>query len=130
MQHKQAGFTIVELIVTIVLIGLLIPAIVMTITALDTINDRARDLSSVHALAENKAESLRSISFTGLANGTVSFTNELPSSLASPRAASYTITSATPALKQVDIHISYNDHGQNRTIDYRTYIGELGVGQY
>jgi prepilin-type N-terminal cleavage/methylation domain-containing protein len=129
-QYKQAGFTIVELIVTIVLIGLLVPAITMTITTLNLINDRARDLASVHALAENKVESLRSVSFTGLANGTTTFTNELPASLATPRSATYTISAASPALKQVDVSISYNDHGQNRSISYRTYIGELGVGQY
>jgi prepilin-type N-terminal cleavage/methylation domain-containing protein len=130
VQYKQAGFTIVELIVTIVLIGLLVPAITMTITTLNLINDRARDLASVHALAENKVESLRSVSFTGLANGTTTFTNELPASLATPRSATYTISAASPALKQVDVSISYNDHGQNRSISYRTYIGELGVGQY
>ena len=130
MQYKQTGFTIVELIVTVVLIGLLVPAITMTITTLNLINDRARDLASVHALAENKVESLRSVSFTGLANGTTTFTNELPASLATPRSATYTVSIASPALKQIDVNISYNDHGQNRTISYRTYIGELGVGQY
>lgn len=97
---------------------------------IDSLNDRARDRASVNALVENKVEGLRSISFVGLTDGTTDFTSELPASIGAPRSAVYTVSSVSPALKQVDVVVTYNDHGQTRTTTYRTYIGELGVGQY
>ncbi len=130
MIRKTAGFTIIELVVTIALLAIAVPVVVGLITNLGAINDRSSDLATVHALVENKVESLRSISFTGLTNGTTDFTSELSSSIGKPRSASYTISTVSTALKQVDVTVSYNDHGSTRTLRYRTYIGELGVGQY
>lgn len=129
-QTKQSGFTLVELVVTITVFAIIVPALASMLGQLDGVNDRARDLSVINALVENKVEGLRSISFTGLLNGTTPFTSELPETIATPRSASYTISTVNSALKQVDVTVVYNDHGQTRTISYRTYIGELGVGQY
>ncbi len=128
--HSQAGFTIVELLITIVLLALAVPVLGSLVSMLSGVNDRARDMAIIHALAENKVESLRSAGFGNLAVGTVTFTSELPSTIATPRSAQYVVTSPSVALKQVQITISYNDHGQTRTLNYRTYVGELGVGQY
>lgn len=129
-KFSQDGFTIVELLVVTVIFALTVPALASMITTLDSINDRARDLSYVNALVENKAESLRSISFVGLSNGTTDFSSELPATISQPRSATYTISTVSPALKQVEMNITYNDHGRTRNLVYKTYIGELGVGQY
>jgi len=133
MKHNrttEAGFTITEIIVVIVAFGILLPVIVNTIGMLRSLNDRARDIATINALIENKAESLRSVSFVGLTNGTTDFASELPPEISQPRSATYTISSVSPALKQVDIVVSYNDYGAQREMEFRTYIGELGVGQY
>lgn len=127
---KQSGFTLVELVVTIGVFAIIVPALASMLGQLDSVNDRARDLAVIHALVENKVEGLRSISFAGLTNGTTDFTSELPVTVATPRAANYTISSVTSSLKQVDVSITYNDHGATRSLSYRTYVGELGVGQY
>lgn len=127
---SNRGFTIIELLVTIVVFGLVVPGLVGLITSIDRLNDRARDLSVINSLVENKTESLRSISYTGINNGAFDFTSELPNTIGGPRTASYTISSINSALKQVDLVVTYNDHGTSRTLSYRTYIGELGVGQY
>lgn len=127
---KQYGFTIVELLVTITVIAILVPMIASLMSMIDALNDRARDRAAVNALVENKVESLRSISFVGLTNGTTDFTSELPASIGAPRSATYTISSVSAALKQVDVTVTFNDHGETRTATYKTYIGELGVGQY
>ena len=129
-QKKQDGFTVVELLVAIAVVGILVPSLAGFVTTLNRFNDRARDLAVVNSLAENKVESLRSIGYTGLNNGTVSFVGELPNGLASPKSASYTVTTPNTGIKQIDLVITYNDHGKNQTLNYRTYVGELGVGQY
>jgi len=127
---NQAGFTIVELLIVTVVFAISIPALASTINLLGSINDRARDLSSVNALVENKVEGLRSVSFAGITNGTTDFSSELSDSISPPRSANYVISEVSPSLKQVDVNITYNDHGRTRNLTYRTYIGELGVGQY
>lgn len=128
--RKPAGFTITELLVTIALFAILVPVFAGLVGMLDGINDRARDLANINALVENKIESLRSISYVGISNGATDFTGELPSTIGAPRSATYTVSTVTTALKQVDLTVTYNDHGTARTLSYKTYIGELGVGQY
>jgi len=127
---KNKGFTIIELLITIAIFGFTIPGLVALINTINGLNDKARDLSVLNSLAENKVESLRSISFVGINNGVYDFSNELPKGISSPKSATYTVSNVSSALKQIDLNISYNDYGTTRTISYRTYIGELGVGQY
>ena len=126
----ESGFTIIELLVAIAVVGILVPTIAGFVNTLNRLNDRARDYTLVNSLAENKVESLRSIGFTGIATGTTSFTNELPATLGSPKSASYTVSVPNTGMKQIDLAITFNDHGTARTVNYRTYVGELGVGQY
>lgn len=130
MRNTQAGFTITELVLTMVVFAILLPAVANMISSIDTLNDQGRDLVTIHSLVENKVESLRSASFAGLSNGTTSFAGELPNSIGTPRSASYTVSSASTALKQVDITVSYTNRGETRQVTYRTYVGELGVAQY
>ncbi len=130
MKNTRGGFTVVELLIAIAVMGMVIPTLASLVTNVSRLNDRARDLAVINALAENKAESLRSISYVGVSNGTYDFTNELPATISKPNQASYTVTSASPSLKQIDVEISVTTYGEEQTISYRTYLGELGVGQY
>ena len=126
----ETGFTVIELLIAIAVVGILVPTLSEFVNTLNRFNDRARDLTLVNSLAENKVESLRSIGYSSIGNGTTSFENELPTSIGRPRSADYTVTTPNTGIKQIDLTISYNDHGTTQTVVYRTYIGELGVGQY
>jgi prepilin-type N-terminal cleavage/methylation domain-containing protein len=129
---KSFGFSLVELVISIAIFAILIPAIAGFLNMLTVLNDRARDTAAVNALVEHKVEALRSLSFVGLEDGTYDFTDELPDTIASPatRSAEYEVSSVSSSLKQIDVTVSYDHQGQMRTHEYRTYIGELGVGQY
>jgi prepilin-type N-terminal cleavage/methylation domain-containing protein len=129
-RHKQAGFTIVELLIAIAVMGILVPTLAGLINTMNRLNDRARDLNIVNSLAENKAESLRSMGFSALSDGSTSFATELPVTLGSPKSATYTVSNPHTGIKQVDMTITYTDHNKTETMRYRTYVGELGVGQY
>ncbi|HET7630407.1 MAG TPA: type II secretion system protein [Candidatus Saccharimonadales bacterium] len=126
----QRGFTIVELVITIVLFAILVPSIASFLSFLTDLNAQARNLAVVSATTENKVESLRSKGFVAVPLGTVDFSNELPPNLPKPRSATYAVSSVNPSLKQIDVTISYTNHGQPESYQYRTYLGELGVGQY
>lgn len=130
MRQNQDGFTVLEVIITVGISGFILLGMIVMINSLNTVNDRARDLTLVNALAENKIESLRSVGFIGLSDGTTDFTSELPDTITPPRQAEITISSPAVNIKQVDIEINYNDQGAQRNAEYRTYIGELGIGQY
>jgi prepilin-type N-terminal cleavage/methylation domain-containing protein len=126
--HKQQGFTVVELLISISLFAILIPTITLGLGTLIQINNRARDLTLISILAENKIESLRSIGFNSVTNGTTDFTSELPKEINSPRSAAYAVVQAN-GNKTVTVTITYSDYKKPRTVVYRSIISETGVGQ-
>ena len=129
-KKNEQGFTAIELLISISMIGIIVPSIIGLTITINRLNNRANDMNVVNSLVENKVESLRSLGFTGLNNGTTTFTNELPPSIDSPRSATYTISSPQPDIRQIDIQISYTDQNKPQSVSYKTYVGELGVGQY
>lgn len=128
--QNQSGFTIVELVVGIVLIGVVIVVITAMIQLLLQMNSSTHNTVLTTSLVQNKVEGMRSAGFNALGdNGTsVNFSSEMPSSLPRPKSAKYTITidPAKPAEKVVVFDIETG--GKHRY--YKTIIGEFGVGQY
>jgi prepilin-type N-terminal cleavage/methylation domain-containing protein len=126
---RQHGFTIVELMITVVLAGIIIPAVATALSSLAVINKVSRDQALTNALVQNKTEYLRSIGYNAVAVGTTSFTGEMSGTIGSPKSASYTVSSPTTGVKQIDISISFTEYRTTKNLAYRTYISELGVGQ-
>lgn len=125
----EDGFTIVELLVTIGICGIMIPVLALGLTNLTLLNNRARDLSLANMLAQNKAELLRSSGYNSITVGTTDFSSELPSVLSSPKSASYIVSSPQTGIKKVDITISYKDVKTTRSVNYSTLISEIGINQ-
>lgn len=128
MQARQGGFTIVEMLVALSLFALLIPTLTVGVSTLTQINNRARDLTLISIIAENKIESLRSAGYNSIGTGSTDFTIELPPEIAGPKSAIYTIAE-TSGIKTVDIVITYSDYKKPRTITYKSLISEVGVAQ-
>ncbi len=126
----SSGFTIVELLVAIAVGGIMFVSLNTMYTSQTYLSQRGRDVVLANAFAESKVEGLRSKGFLGLDDGTTDITSELPSELSTPRSGSLVISSFSAAIKNVEITITYNEQGQSRTYYYKTFIGELGVGQY
>lgn len=125
---SNSGFTVIELLISIGVIAIVIPALASGINNLTVINNRSHDLTLANLIAENKAELLRSTGFNSLTVGTHDFTSELPKEI-SPIAATYEITNPQNGIKEIDIAITYNDYGNPRTMTYKTIVSELGVSQ-
>ncbi len=131
MNGKGAsGFTIVELLVTLLASAILIGSVSVALNAQVSLAQRGRDLVIANAYAEGEFEALRSKGFLGLADGTNNITSDLPTELKAPRSGSLVISAETASVKRVVLTLTYNDRGDSRTYSYTTYIGELGVGQY
>ncbi len=129
MNARQKGFTVVELVVTIVISGVIIPAVAIALINLTAVNYHARNLVLANTVALNKIETLRSIGYNSISPGATTFTSELPSTFGSPKSASFNVTSPQIGIKQIDVSISYTEYQTSRTVTYRTYVSELGVGQ-
>jgi prepilin-type N-terminal cleavage/methylation domain-containing protein len=126
------GFTILEVVVTIVVASLVISGLSVMVNNIRVINNRSGDLVQINSIIEDKIEQLRSRTYLSLSNGNYDFTNELPPTIAKSKQASYAVSSVNGSsyLKKVVLTITYNDFGKAKTLSYVTYIGELGVGQY
>lgn len=128
MTKNQRGFTIVEMLVALALFAIVIPSLTLGLSTLTQLNNRARDLTLISIIAENKIESLRSIGYNSVATGTSTFTTELPTEIASPKSATLTVTQGT-GKKVVTVSIQYTDYRKSKTVVYTSVIGETGVGQ-
>lgn len=126
----DSGYTLVELLVTILVSSVLIGAASLIIISQGHLSARGRDLVYSNSFAEGKFEALRSTGYLGLSDGNTDITDELPAELKAPRNAILDITSPETGIKQAVLTITYNDQGVNRTEVYTGHIGELGVGQY
>lgn len=126
---SQAGVTIVELLVVIVVAAIIIGTLSQVVTTYVHTSQRGRYLNLANSYVEGKVEALRNTGYNAIPAGTTSLTGELPSQLPLTRSASMTVSSPSDGLKQIDISITYKDQAQSQTYNYTTYVGELGVGQ-
>jgi len=132
MKNNQSGFTLVEVVVTIIVAGIMMIGLSSTVVGIRLVNARAKDAALINTIAEQKIEELRSRTFVQLEDGTFDFTNELPNTITGDRLAEYEVETVTGnvALKEITVSITYNSFNNEVTYAYRSYIGELGVGQY
>jgi prepilin-type N-terminal cleavage/methylation domain-containing protein len=128
--NKEKGFTVVELLVSMVVVVILVVGINSIYLTHLAQSHRVRNVILVNSFVENKVEALRSAGFLSISDGTIDISNELPSDLNAPKSASLQISSPESGLKSALVSVTYSDNGTPRTYSYQTYVGELGVGQY
>lgn len=128
LAQNQKGFTIAELLIAIVAGSVLVGGIQVATTNYVHLSQKGRNLALTNSYVEGKVESLRNAGYLNLTNGTTDLSSELPAGLASPKSGSMTVTDQGSGLKKIVLSVTYNDKGTNRTYNYTTLIGELGVG--
>lgn len=133
----EDGFSIVELLITLIVIGVAFGAFVVTYTSIQNISKKAVDISSANALAfakvqeyENKTyNNLPSTTPTGTLVEVEDFSNSLPSSFQKPRSAKVYINSISANLKQVVVTIRFGSGPTERRIEYGNFIQKNGLGR-
>jgi prepilin-type N-terminal cleavage/methylation domain-containing protein len=127
---SQDGFTLVELLVSIVVAAIVVMSLNQVVTTYLHVSQRGRYLNLANSFAEAKMEALRNTGYNGLSNGTTTITSELPAQLPLGKSATLVVANGSSGgLKRIDLSVTYKDQGQSYTYGYTTYIGELGVGQ-
>lgn len=128
--NSQSGFTIAELIIAIAVGAIFATILSLILIDQARLSQQGRDITLANSYAETRIETLRSAGYLNLTNGSTDITSDLPSELKPPRSGILTISDYATGIKQIDLSITYNDQGTQRTSNYKTLVGELGVGQY
>lgn len=130
MKRNEGGFTLIELIVTIVVTGLIIIAITTLFITIERTQHRTQLLETATRAGEQQIEALRNNNYNSLTAGsTINFTNDLPDSLPSPRSGTVAVSEPTEGVKRVDVTVSYRDGSKTRDVKLSSLIGQLGIGQ-
>lgn len=134
---NQEGFSIVELLVTLVVIGTTFGAFMVTFTTIQSINKKALDVSRANSIAFEKVQAYENTIFTSLPDttpvGTLQmvedFSSSLPDTLQSPRVGQVFISTQSSTLKQIVVNITFGSGEGQRRIEYGTLIQNNGLGR-
>lgn len=130
MKTDERGFTIVELLVTVVVTGLIIVAVSTLFITIERTQHSTQLLETATRAGEQQIESLRNNNYNSLAtDSTIDFAGSLPATLPSPRTAVVHVTEPMTDVKRVDVTITYRDGTKSKSVKLSSLIGQLGIGQ-
>ncbi|HET8671091.1 MAG TPA: prepilin-type N-terminal cleavage/methylation domain-containing protein [Candidatus Saccharimonadales bacterium] len=129
-RRKQAGFTLAELMVTIVVLGLVISGLGGLYYIMQITEVRSQRLDLAMRAARTKIESLRNNGYSALVPGNnINFTSELPADLPAGKTGTVVVSEPLPELRRVDVTVQYTDYGKQQTVTLSSNIGVIGIGQ-
>lgn len=137
VRNNNSGFAVVELLITLIIIGVAFGAFLVTFTTIQSINKKALDVSKANTLAFAKVQEYENKQYTALPNTTPTgtlqevenFSSSLPTTLESPREGKVYINTISSTLKQVVVTIQFGSGGSQRVIQYGDFIQRNGLGR-
>jgi type II secretory pathway pseudopilin PulG len=137
MKRNSGGFTVVELLITLIVVGVVFLAFTTTFAGVENISKKGTDVASASTAAFAKLQEYENLSYTSLPTTTPTgsfqqvedFSSSLPSVLETPRSGLVYINTASNTLKQVDVRVTFGSGPSQRYIEYVTFIQKNGVGR-
>ncbi len=137
LRDNTSGFAMVELLITLIIIGVAFGAFTVTFTTIQNINKKAIDVNSANSLAFAKVQEYENLNYTALPTtsptGTLQqvedFSASLPTSLEAPRVGKVYINTHSGTLKQIVVDIEFGSGGDKRIIQYANFIQKNGLGR-
>lgn len=129
-EPRDGGFTLIELIITCVVIATMFLAIFGLFNTLRVINARANNLTIANEAAQQQMESIRNLPYAAIPLGTVDTTAQLSvyPQLGTSRSSSTSVTSAdSRGLKKLDVVVNYDDRGIAKKLKVSTLIALNGI---
>ncbi|HVI60713.1 MAG TPA: type II secretion system protein, partial [Candidatus Saccharimonadales bacterium] len=130
MNERQSGFTLVELLVTIAIVGITTASLASMFISIQKIQHQTLHVDGATRAAQREIESLRNDNYASLTPGqTINFTSQLPDNL--PPGSSGTVQVSQPSndLRRVDVTVTYKENGKQRNITLSSLIGVIGITQ-
>ncbi len=134
--NKQAGFSVVELLITLIVIGVVFGSFMTTFLTIKNITKISSDIQSANTVAYAKIQEYQDKSYSSLPSTTPKdslvevedFTSQLPSDLPGTKSAKVYLNSYTSgSLKQVVVRITYGDTANLKRIEYADFIQKYGI---
>lgn len=127
---RPAGFTVVELLVTIIVMGMVITGISSLFLTVQRVQVQTAYLESATRAAQREIESLRNDNYDSLTPGqNIDFTSALPTNLPKNRTGVVTVTEPINGLRRVDVLVSYSDGSGQHKVNLSSLIGVIGIAQ-
>lgn len=126
----EKGFTLVELIAAMAIMGIMIVAIVNLYMTVEGIQRKSYHLEMATRAGEKEIESLRNSQYGALVpDTTIDFGADLPTELPEPKTGTVYVSEPELGLRRVDVTITYKDGNNTRTVKQSSFIGIIGIGQ-
>lgn len=130
LKSNGEGFTLVELLVTLVIMGIVATSFAGLYYLMQIAQIRSQHLDLAIQAARTEIESLRNEGYDSLTPGqNINFTSTLPSSLPPNRNGVVTVTEPVSGLRRVDVNVTYTDFGKPVDVELSSDIGIIGIGQ-
>ena len=137
IRDDSSGFSVVELLITLIIIGTAFGAFMTTFTTIQNINKKALDINKASTLAFAKVQDYENLPYTSLPAtspaGTLveveDFGSSLPTTLESPRVGKVYINSVSGTLKHIVVTIEFGSGDTKRIIQYADMIQRNGIGR-
>lgn len=132
--HKESGFSLVEVIIGIFIIGMIVLVLSNIPNAINLVTTSQSE-SKVREVTAKKIEDLRLLGYTGLANGTTSFsdsklsglTNVSGNVLISDCSTEPTLCPNEELAKKVTVTITWNENTEPKRFSVTTLISQGGL---
>jgi len=117
MDRKQKGFTLIECLVSIAVLSIAIMSLSSVTVAVIKENAFSRAKTVANALATDKIEALKNISYSNVASGG-------PETVQTVYTRQWTVTTDSPAVrtKTIVVTVSWNWLGKTRNVTLKTII--------
>lgn len=130
LQGRQEGFTLVELLVSIAVIGIGGLGIASLFYTIQYTQRQSIYHDTATRAAQRQIEILRNSSYNSLVNGQpITFTNDLPELLPGNKSGTVQVSEPSAGIKRVDVNVTYYDSGRQRQVNMSSLIGVIGIAQ-
>ena len=130
MKRREDGFTIVELVVTIAIVGVVVAALTALFVGISRSQSQSNYKENATRAAMRQVESLRNNNYLSLTPGAnINFTNELSPKLPSGSTGNVQVSEPVSGLRRVDVTVTYPDGEKTHKVVLSSLIGEIGITQ-
>jgi prepilin-type N-terminal cleavage/methylation domain-containing protein len=129
MKQDSGGFTLVEIIITILILGVATGSLSSIFISIRNVQQQTYYYDVANRAAARQIESLRNDSYATLTAGqSINFTSDIPNVLPG-RNGTAVISSPNDGLRRVDATVTYKSGSATRTVTISSLIGEIGITQ-
>lgn len=131
------GFATVELIVTLIVIGLIFSAFIGTFTTIQNLNKKSSDIQKANNIGFEKSQEYENMAFASIpgsgAPGSLveveDFSSQLSSTIPAPRVGKVFVDNLSPTLKHIVINVEFGQNATKQSVQYVNFIQRNGVGR-